>query len=172
MINNIIKNFFRYEKWQLLKQPITLEMFNDMPLLTSMFFAYSLKLPRDLPMPIVTNENIDIKILGYEVIRYRYRFHSVAKNIEELRQNLVPEDLNQYVMCYLKGKHRKIVNFHVTPPSEGHFLLKVYAKPEEEIANETDTLDHVATFHIFAPTVSTSTYIWYQNIKIFEALYW
>ena len=112
-----------------------------------MFFEYSLKIPRDLPMPIVTNEKVDIKILGWEPIRYKYKFFSALKN--------EPEDLNQYVMCYLKGKHRKIVDFHVTPPENGNYLLKIYAKPEEEIQHDTDTLDHIATFYISSPNVST-----------------
>ena len=56
-------------------------------------------------------------------------------------------------MCYLKGKHRRQGIFHVTPPEAGEYLLKIYAKPEEDIVNETDTLDHVATFHIIAPIV-------------------
>ena len=32
-----------YEKWQLLSEPIELQTFNSMPVLTSMFFEYSLR---------------------------------------------------------------------------------------------------------------------------------
>ena len=112
----------------------------------SMFFEYSLKLPKDLPMPLVTIDSLDVRMLGFEVIRYKYKFFNATKNDNK--------DLNQYVMCYLRGKTRKIVNFHVSPPENGDFYLKIYAKPEEEIQHETDTLDHVATFHIIAPSVS------------------
>ena len=31
--------------------------------------------------------------------------------------------------------------------------MKIYAKPEEELNSEDDTLDHVATLRIRAPTV-------------------
>ena len=62
--------------------------------------------------------------------------------------------LNQYVLCYLKGKNRKHVLFHITPPEAGEYLLKIYAKPEEDIHSESDTLDHVATLHIKALQVN------------------
>lgn len=56
-------------------------------------------------------------------------------------------------MCCLKGKNRSQVCFHVTPPEQGDYLLKIYAKPEEDILNESDTLDHIATFHIQAKQI-------------------
>ena len=56
-------------------------------------------------------------------------------------------------MCYPKGKSRKQCYFHITPPEDGEYLLKVYAKPEEDIMTESDTLDHVATFPIIADQV-------------------
>jgi hypothetical protein len=65
-----------------------------------------------------------------------------------------PSDyLNNYVFCYWKGKGRKLVVFRVAPPEEGSFFLKVYAKPEDELRSDEDTLDHVATFFIRAPEV-------------------
>ena len=66
------------------------------------------------------------------------------------------DSLNEYVMCYLKGRHRKIGIFKINPPYEGTFFLKVYAKPEDDILNEVDdTLDHIATFTIHVQDVST-----------------
>ena len=61
---------------------------------------------------------------------------------------------NNHVFFYLKGRGRRIAAFRVAPPHDGEFLLKIYAKPEEEIFSETDTLDHVATFLIKAVDVS------------------
>ena len=57
-------------------------------------------------------------------------------------------------MCYLKGRHRKIGIFKINPPFDGTFVLKVYAKPEDEIYDEFDTLDHVATFVVLVHDVS------------------
>lgn len=63
-----------YHKWQLLNQPIDLETFNSRPLLTSMFFDYSLKLNHDLECPIVTSGWVDVKIKAWELVRYKYKF--------------------------------------------------------------------------------------------------
>ena len=63
------------------------------------------------------------------------------------------DELNGHVMCYLRGRHRKIGIFKINPPFEGTFFLKVYAKPEDEILDETDTLDHVATFVVYVHDV-------------------
>ena len=63
-----------YEKWQLLATPVTLDKFNSMPLLNSMFFEYALKLSSDLQMPILAQDSVDVKIKAWEVIRYKYKF--------------------------------------------------------------------------------------------------
>ena len=97
-------------------------------------------------MPIVTSDNVDIKIKAWEVVRYKMKFYR--------RDQAESDKFNQYVMCCLRGKSRKVVCFNVRPPEQGEYLLKVYAKPEEDILNESDTLDHIATFHITASQVS------------------
>jgi len=136
-----------YEKWQLVATSVTLDSFNSMPLLNSMFFEHSLKLSSDLEMPILAQDSVDVKIKAWEVIRYKYKFFLKDK----------PESgkYNQYVLCYLKGKNRRQGFFHITPPEVGDYLLKVYAKPEEDIQHESDTLDHVATFQISAKHIKS-----------------
>ena len=136
-----------YEKWQLLRDPVDLDTFNTMPVLTSYFFEYGLKFPQEVLMPLETSEFVDVKIKAYEVTRYKFKFYSLAHKESDT--------LNPYVLCYLKGKNRKQVLFHVTPPEAGDYLLKVYAKPELDIQNESDTLDHVATIHIKATHVKS-----------------
>ena len=64
----------KYEKWQLLATPVTLDSFNSMPLLNSMFFEHALKLSSDLEMPILAQDSVDVKIKAWEVIRYKYKF--------------------------------------------------------------------------------------------------
>ena len=136
-----------YEKWQLLRDPVDLDTFNIMPALTSFFFEYCLKFPQEVFMPLESTEFVDVKIKAYEVTRYKFKFFSLSKKESDA--------LSQYVLCYLKGKNRKQVIFHVTPPEPGDYLLKVYAKPEIDIQNESDTLDHVATIHIKATQVKS-----------------
>ena len=56
------------------------------------------------------------------------------------------ESADQFGMVHLEGNHRDIGLFTLFPPSTGKFLLKVYAKPEEDIIKDTDRLEIVATF--------------------------
>ena len=74
-----------YSRWQLLTTPIDLPAFNSIPLLTSMFFEYSLRLSADFRTPIVVNQGTEIKIGGWEVIRYKYKFYP-ACNCEQVRE--------------------------------------------------------------------------------------
>ena len=55
---------------------------------------------------------------------------------------------NCNVLNFLKGRSRKLSHFVISPPDVGQYYLKIYAKPEGEISNDNDTLDHVATFLI------------------------
>ena len=58
----------------MLATPVTLDSFNSMPLLNSMFFEHALKLSSDLEMPILAQDSVDVKIKAWEVIRYKYKF--------------------------------------------------------------------------------------------------
>ena len=68
-----------YEKWQLLENPLSLDQFNSLPMLTSMFFEYSLALQPDLPSPIIVHENAAIVISAWEAVRYKFKFFPVNK---------------------------------------------------------------------------------------------
>jgi hypothetical protein len=72
-------NFFQgeddYERWQLLKEPVSLENFLVQPLLTGNFFDYSLRLEPELTHPIIVHEKkTTINIWAWEPVRYRYKF--------------------------------------------------------------------------------------------------
>ena len=84
------------------------------------------------------------------------------------------EMYSSHVLCYRKGRGRKLCHFKVLPPGTriamftlkfkiitfeqlfrfyilsdvGEYLLKVYAKPEAEVYGNDDRLDHVATIPI------------------------
>ena len=68
-----------YSRWQLLSTPISLSAFNTIPVLTSMFFEYSLRLSVDLVTPITISGETEIKIGAWEVIRYKYKFFSASE---------------------------------------------------------------------------------------------
>ena len=64
-----------YERWQLLKEPVSLESFLIQPLLTGLFFDYSLRLEPELTHPIIVHEKkTTINIWAWEPVRYRYKF--------------------------------------------------------------------------------------------------
>ena len=61
---------------------------------------------------------------------------------------------NCHVLCYRKGRNRKLGHFKVLPPDVGEYLLKIYAKPEADMVHDNVTLDHVATIPIHVIQVS------------------
>ena len=69
-----------YERWQLLKEPVSLENFLVQPLLTGNFFDYSLRLEPELTHPIIVHEKkTTINIWAWEPVRYRYKFFPANK---------------------------------------------------------------------------------------------
>ena len=69
-----------YSRWQLLTSPISLSAFNTIPLLTPMFFEYSLRLSSEMKTPVsITESSEDIKIGAWEVIRYKYKFYLASE---------------------------------------------------------------------------------------------
>ena len=58
-------------RWQLLPEPITLDEFNIMPKLTSMFFEYGLELETEVPCPLEVVDEVILRINAFEVIRYK-----------------------------------------------------------------------------------------------------
>ena len=68
-----------YESWQLLDDPISYDSFTCLPLLTGMFFEYSLRLDPDIQLPIVIVDQTDIQIWGWEPVKYKYKFFAANK---------------------------------------------------------------------------------------------
>ena len=65
---------------------------------------------------------------------------------------------NCHVLCYRKGRARKLGHFKVVPPDVGEYLLKIYAKPEADMVHG-DNLDHVATIPIHVIQVRPSPFL-------------
>ena len=78
----------KYEKWQLLNDPVDLDTFNCMPVMTSYFFEYCLKFTHEILMPLETQEFVDVKIRGVEVTRYKFKFFSLAQVILFIKLSL------------------------------------------------------------------------------------
>uniref|UniRef100_T1KRA8 Transglutaminase-like domain-containing protein n=1 Tax=Tetranychus urticae TaxID=32264 RepID=T1KRA8_TETUR len=113
-----------YSRWQLLDKPLTLEEFNTLPKVTPYFFEFNLKIRSKLANPINFRVQAEIKIGGHEAMRYKYKLYP-ADEVENA-------SLNHYVFCQLK-EDRMVGSFLVTPPIEGRYFLKVYARPEKDM---------------------------------------
>ncbi len=70
-----------YNRWQLLHRPIRLETFNRLPHLTSSFFDYSLRLDRQMLMPLrpaADSGQVEFGIWAWEAVRYKYKLYKAS----------------------------------------------------------------------------------------------
>ena len=58
---------------------MTLDEFNQLPVLTSMFFEYSLTLEPNLRSPVIVHESASVVISAWEAVRYKFKFFQVNK---------------------------------------------------------------------------------------------
>ncbi|XP_035207249.1 kyphoscoliosis peptidase-like isoform X2 [Stegodyphus dumicola] len=125
-----------YSRWQLLEVTVSLEEFNALPKVTPYFFDYNMKIRSRPQNPVVFKVHKEVKIAAHEPMRWKYKLYP-ADEIENA-------SLNNYVFCQLK-EDRLVGSFAVTPPVEGRYYFKVYAKPEREMKEETN-LHNVVIF--------------------------
>ena len=81
-VHVVVENFQSendYDSWQLLDEPISYDSFTSLPLLTGMFFEYSLRLDPEMELPIVIVDQCDIQIWGWEPIKFKYKLFAANK---------------------------------------------------------------------------------------------
>ncbi|KFM64820.1 hypothetical protein X975_01541, partial [Stegodyphus mimosarum] len=125
-----------YSRWQLLDKQIKLDEFNALPKVTPFFFEYNLRIRSRPQNPVVFRVQTELKIAAHKPTRYKYKLYSV-----EDREN---GTLNNHVFCQLK-EDRLLGSFAISPPTEGLYYFKVYARPEWQMYEDT-TLKNVAIF--------------------------
>ncbi|KAG8201330.1 hypothetical protein JTE90_016807 [Oedothorax gibbosus] len=125
-----------YSRWQLLDVQVSLEEFNALPKVTPYFFDYNMKIRSRPQNPVIFKVHKEVKIAAHEPMRWKYKLYP-ADEIENAA-------LNNYVFCQIK-EDRLVGSFAVTPPVEGRYYFKVYAKPEREMKEETN-LHNVVIF--------------------------
>ena len=69
-----IENGEDCEKWQLIDNPISLDEFNSLPHLSSMFFELGLELVGEVPTPWVVQDGGVLRIKAWEAIQYKVRW--------------------------------------------------------------------------------------------------
>ena len=86
-----------YDRWQLLKEPVSLENFLVQPLLTGLFFDYALRLEPELTHPIVVHEKkATLNVWAWEPVRYRYKFFPANKVMVEVINSLTLLDAKKF----------------------------------------------------------------------------
>ncbi|KAG0425157.1 hypothetical protein HPB47_027651 [Ixodes persulcatus] len=119
-----------YSRWQLLDKPLTLEEFNSLPKMTPHFFQFNMRIRTKPQNPIIFRVRTELRLASHEPMRYKFKFYP-SDEIENAT-------LNSYVFCHLL-EDRTVACFGVTPPAEGRYFLKIYAKPERDMRGDTAT---------------------------------
>ncbi|XP_022654410.1 hillarin-like isoform X3 [Varroa jacobsoni] len=126
-----------YERWQLLDVPMDLATFNSLPKVTPHFFQFSMKIRSKIQNPVEFRVRSDIRIASHEHMRFKFKLYPS----EEVENSI----LNNYVFCHLV-EDRLVGCFGITPPTEGRYYFKVYARPERDMGKDDASLQNVAVF--------------------------
>lgn len=126
-------------RWQLLEQPLSLAEFNVRPKVYPHFFEYRVRIrsAEALKCPLVFAYSTEILLSAPQVLHYKYKLYP-ADGVEG-------HQLDRYVFCQLK-EERLLGSFTVTPPDDGHYLLKVYARPDCVGRESALVLDCIVVF--------------------------
>lgn len=92
--------------------------------------------------PIVFRVRTELRLASHEPMRYKFKFYP-SDEVENA-------SLNNYIFCHLL-EDRTVACFGITPPSEGRYLLKIYAKPERDmrgtaVADGAASLQNIGIF--------------------------
>ncbi|CAF0923434.1 unnamed protein product [Brachionus calyciflorus] len=133
--DEFILEFFPHNiEWQLLEQPISLEEFESLPFVRSLFFHYHLDFLNQRQAVIFTNSRgaCDIKLRMPEDLKSRlaFHFHLRVANREENEINGVK--LERYVLHTIQDD---LVSFNVHVPQIGEYFIEIFASLVEPEAN-------------------------------------
>ncbi|KAK9302876.1 hypothetical protein QLX08_005277 [Tetragonisca angustula] len=146
------------EEWQLLKQPISLKDFEELPFVRSLFFRYGLYFP-----DTNTNAVMYTDSTGAATIRIAMPAHMQSSLIFHYNLKFYDNDgdgydgvsLKRFVMQSVVGN---IVAFRVHAPCSGAFLLDIFANavtPKEYLTGEPMKFKSVCKFKIACEELQT-----------------
>ncbi|KAH9373151.1 hypothetical protein HPB48_004896 [Haemaphysalis longicornis] len=121
-----------YSRWQLVDKPLTLDEFNTLPKVTPQFFQLNMRIRTRPQNPIVFRVRTELRLASHEPMRYKFKLYP-SDEVENAT-------LNNYVFCHLL-EDRTVACFGVTPPTEGRYLLKIYANRERDMKGTTVTFE-------------------------------
>jgi hypothetical protein len=131
---DFILEFFPYKtEWQLLECPITLQEFEQLPFVRSLFFHYHLSFVNQQHAIIQADNrgSCDIKLRMPDSLKHRLAFHfhlrfsnlSVHGQIEDSSEYQGVK-LERYV---LHTVHEDLVSFNIHVPQEGDYFIEIFA---------------------------------------------
>lgn len=130
----ILEFFPHSADWQLLEQPITLDEFESLPFVRSLFFHYHLDFVNQRQAVIYTNSRgaCDIKLRMPDDLKARlaFHFHLRIANREDNEINGIK--LERYVLHTIQDD---LVSFNVHVPQVGDYFIEIFASLVEPDSN-------------------------------------
>ncbi|GFQ98102.1 hillarin [Trichonephila clavata] len=146
------------QEWQLLKVPITLVEFEELPFVRSLFFRYGLYFPDEETKAVLSTDStgaatvrisMPSRMSSSLIFHYNLKFYDTDVDTYEA------VSLKRFVMQSVVGN---IVAFRVHAPSSGSLLLDIFANavtPREYLTGEPMKFKSVCKFKIVCEDLQT-----------------
>ena len=121
-----IYEFFPYDsEWQLLQRPLTMEQFEQLPFVRSLFFQYRLEFKNQPAATIYADQrgSTEIKLRMPEELRERLAFHFHMRQSSGNRE-MEGIKLERFV---LQLTVKNTVNFKIQLPQKGRYVFEIFA---------------------------------------------
>lgn len=154
-----IYEFFPLQpEWQLLKEAITLEEFEELPFVRSLFFRYQLAFPTEHMKSVMTTDQTGACTIRLEMpfdMQSALIFHYNLKFYNNDTDNYEGVSLKRFVMQSVVGN---TVAFRVHAPCSASLLLDIFANavtPQEYLTGEPMKFKSVCKFKIVCEDLQT-----------------
>lgn len=154
-----IYEFFPLQpEWQLLKRPITLKEFEELPFVRSLFFSYGLYFPDPDTTAVMFTDSTGaatVKIGMPSTLTSSLIFHYNLKFFNSDADTYDGTSLKRFVMQSVTGN---TVTFRVHAPCSGEMLLDIFANavtPREYLIGEPMKFKSVCKFRIICEDLQT-----------------
>jgi len=154
-----IYEFFPLQpEWQLLKEPISLEEFEELPFVRSLFFRYQLAFPTEHMKSVMSTDQTGAATVRLEMplhMQSALIFHYNLKFYNKDADNFEGVSLKRFVMQSVVGN---TVAFRVHAPCSAHLLLDIFANavtPQEYLTGEPMKFKSVCKFKIVCAELQT-----------------
>jgi len=137
---DFILEFFPYQtEWQLLEKPMSLQQFEHLPFVRSLFFHYHLSFVNQNQAVINADQrgSCDIKLRMPDSLKSRLAFHFHLRYAHQTATSTDASDfqgikLERYVLHTIQDD---LVSFNVHVPQEGEYFMEIFASLVEPEPN-------------------------------------